>query len=175
MKTKKQVIRVGDLVEVVNHRWIDRIGYNLVWTDLVEEVENDPVTHEAMKILRMWNGPTFFEAIPNHFPRDFIRAIAKHRVDERGFGGDERKIHYLESKFVNPFFDSYKCRVIGKRIAKTGTYFPPCNRRVYDPWNGDYHDPTPGGLADCKTHIILKLEYGCEIEECDVKLIERAK
>lgn len=171
---KKQVIRIGDKVEIVNAKWIERIGYNLVWTDLIDEVENDPRTHEAMKVLCMWNGPTVFEKTPSSVPWELTRVIAKYRVKERGFGGNERKIHYLKGEFGWQSQPGIKLEVVGKRLAKTGTYFPP-NGGGYDSWSGEYYDCDCGGLADCKTHIILKLENGYEIEACDVKLIGDVK
>lgn len=169
---KKQVIRIGDKVEIVNAKWIDRIGYNLIWTDLIDEVESDPRTFEAMKAIGMWDGPGIFDTIPS-VPFDLVRVIAKYRVKERDFGGNERKIHYHTGKFG---WDGpgIKLEVVGKRIAKTGIYFPPSGGG-YDSWNGEYYDIDSGGLTDCKTHIILKLQNGYEIEACDVKLIQKGK
>lgn len=175
---KKQVIRVGDKVEIINPRWIKRIGYNLIWTELIEEVKTDPRTFEAMRAIGMWGGQTVFESIPDDVPFDLVRAIAKYRVKERGFGGNERKIHYFTEKDDQGPFNccwSQKrgiLRVVGKGFAKTGIRIPSCGG--YDSWTGEYWEET-GGLADCKTHIILRLENGYDIEVCDVKLIEKGK
>lgn len=167
-KSKEDVIRVGDRVKVVNPRWIKRIGYPLIWTDLTEEVETDPRTMEALKVMgfkvNFHKGP----------PPDFVKTVAMMRVHQRGFGGPDRTIHYHPIAADDAtFMDSidmvphhgYVGRtvlVLGKQLAKTGVRLS---------GYGDYEDYTPPELTEVKTHIILKTIYG-NIEDKDVEKVK---
>lgn len=152
----KPVIRVGDKVRVLRDRFITRVGYPLVWVNLTDEVEADKRTAEALKVLG-WAGRTM--------PRDFVRAVARMRVEERGFGGRDRQIFYEEPGGYGRLEGSV-LEVYSKRIAKTGRYYAPSGG--VSSYDGD-HWCEPGGLADCKTHVILLTPAG-EIEACDVEL-----
>lgn len=189
MKVKKHVYRPGDRVEIINPKWIKRIGYPLIWTDLIDEVINDPRSEAAWYALKGYSPDFSSKRIENHtlgiskatnLPFEFIRAVAMERVRERSFGGNERAIIYETDKELTKFFPFpcditdtncpmhqywYKPEVVSKRIAKTGTRVP---ARSYDNYYGEY-DYEPGYLANEKTHVILKLSTGFEIEECNVK------
>lgn len=168
---KNLVIRPGDKVRVLRDRFIERVGYPLVWWMLEEEVENDPRVHEALRVLEI---PGFTAADNANFPsaiadaakvpRAFLIAVAKMRVEERGFGGRERQIFY-EKQGGFGRWPGCVLEVYSKRIAKTGSYYPP--GRGYSTMSYDA-DPEPGGLENCKTHIILMTASG-EIEACDVE------
>jgi hypothetical protein len=190
--TKKQIIRVGDTVRIVNPRWVKRVGYPLVWTDLVDEVQADPRTREALVVLGIYAQqqaaapPTklvFDTTDTEEHDREFVRAVAMLRVRQRGFGGDVRAIHYcpvaddahdplllLSSDQVpHHGYVGREMEVVGKRTAKTGTRFP-----GYGCGYGEDYEYEPGGLDDCKTHVLLKTWAG-EIEACDVELVRAAK
>lgn len=154
----KTIIRPGDKVRVLRDRFIERIGYSLVWWMFEDEVESDPRTADALRALG-WQG---------NIPRSFVIAVAKMRVEERGFGGNERKIFYHETGGYGRW-PGCVLEVYSKRIAKTGTRFPPSGGIGSD---GEYWD-YPGGLENCRTHIILNTDAG-EIEACDVELVTRA-
>ncbi len=170
------IYRPGDQVEIVNPRWIKRVGYALHWQDFMEEVKNDPRTAEALKAL----GFTGRDA-----PLYFMQAVAKLHVEQRRFGGNERAIRYMKmaepgAGFSLDLLDTmphhgYVGRVAiveGKRVAYTGTRFPPSSGGS---WTADGYEDwyEPGGLENRKAHVILKITYG-EIEACDVKLIKAA-
>lgn len=165
---KKHVYRVGDHVRIINPRIVKRVGYNLVWTDLVEEVENDPHVHEAYKILtgmppkkriKPKDHPSelSFLEFGYKLPSEFVRAVARMRVEERGFGGRERKIFFkdISNHLYRPI--DQRTEIYGKRVAKTGLYYPPWSH--YDEYTGE-HDAEPGGLEDMKTHVILSTMWG---------------
>lgn len=158
--------RKGDQVEIVNPRWIKRVGYALHWQDLMAEVESDQRTEDALKVL----GFTGRE-----IPRYFLQAVAKLHVEQRRFGGNERSIHYWPiAKIGESILDfdtipshAYVGRVAlveAKRVAYTGTRYP---------GHGHGEDYENGGLEDRKAHVILRTTYG-EIEACDVKLVKAA-
>lgn len=45
------IIRVGDVVNMKpTTKFIKRVGYPLVWTDLIKEVEDDPVCRDIMML-----------------------------------------------------------------------------------------------------------------------------
>lgn len=154
---KPRPIRIGDKVRVLRPRYIRRIGYPLIWYDLVDEVEKDPRVGDALRALG-YTG--------KKVPRDFQVAVAKLRVQERGFGGRVRSIHH-EEPGVFGHFAGVTSEVYAKRLAKTGVYFPP--RSGVSHYDGEqWYEP--GGLDECKTHIILTIDGG-EIEACDVELV----
>lgn len=161
MTGKKHVYHVDDRVRVVNPRWIERIGYALVWYDLMDEVENDSQVREAYEALT--GRKQYNDKITRTVPRHFLIACAKTRVSERGFGGNARTIHYQKG---NGYGAGVILAVSGKRLAKSGVRFA-----LYYGGSGEDEWDEPGGLNDCKTHVILRLNNGYEIEACDVELV----
>lgn len=194
MSKKKDVIRVGDIVEVLDDKFIERIGYTLTWKNFYDDMLDHPNFKDAMKLLDI--DITFR-------PNKLIIELAHAKAISENFGGNERKIFYYpnpqeceeylkKNDSVISYFgsedDRYYCgpyvhfssryaeskvgrkfNVIEKRVAKTGKRFPP--------GGGDYDEYYPGGLDsggldDEKTHIILKLSNGFEIESIHVKKID---
>lgn len=177
--TKPYVIRPGDTVRVVNSKFVRRVGYPLVWFDLVDEVESDPRTWQAWNVLRGRLAPSTELAlvVREKLPADFIKAIARQRVAERGFGGRERTLHYCKEPEPShrvgcmwtadqpPDAAGMESYVYGARRVKTGTYYPP---------GGDHEDYWPGGLADMRVHTLIELFWGW-IEVCNVELVSKGK
>lgn len=173
---KKNVIRIGDTVRVLRPKWVKRVGYPLVWTDLLEEVRSDPRSAEALKVLEISTAELTNEKISH-----FVRAVALARVEQRGFGGNERSLHYMKMGGEDDSIldviglDCVPCHghvgtefeVLGKRIVKTGKRFAPWSGRSGPDYEYDYE---PGGLENCKTHILLRT-YAGEIEACDVEKV----
>jgi hypothetical protein len=176
---RPRAYKVGDYVRVLRPRWVKRVGYPLHWRDLLEEVEKDPRSWEALAILegRLTEGP--FAAKRLELPRDFAMLVAKMRVAERDFGGRKRAIIYEEEKAEDPdvlhFGPSFRleylqhCCVRGRRVAYTGTY---C--RGGTNWTSDGPEDYPAELADAKAHVLLLLDCGWEIEACNVELVKEA-
>lgn len=164
--SRPHVYRPGDQVQIVNPRWINRVGYALRWDDLID-------TPEVEKLAQEMTGM-------DKPPRYFMQAVAKLEVERRGFGGNERAILYLPvcapgEKSIGWRLDvpahgwvGHVAIVEGKRIVHTGTRSPETAGTDYD---GEYWNE-PGGLENRKTHIILRTTFG-EIEACDVKLIKK--
>lgn len=197
-QSKPKVIRKGDSVKVITSKFVKRVGYPLIWTDLVEEVEKDPRTQAAWDLLtraQPCDAETpsitlvdkLFHDFKSNIPWDFLAVIAKQRVREMNFGGNERQLIYMRTmtKPRNTFFgllwapsadEVPDCtgrvyEVIGKKLAKTGTYYAPTSGTsgYYEP--EDWYEP--GGLEDCKTHILLETHVGW-IEAVNVELVKRA-
>lgn len=179
---KKPVIHIGDTVRIVRSRLIKRVGYPLVWYEVLEQVEKDPKVLEAYRVLTgrsstiKEDGSVGLFATVTRVPDFFAKAAAKVYVEQHGFGGKERSIHYwpqaakgdLWSADKAPDLAGFVGKVTAKRLAKTGTRFPASGGQYGD---GEYWDE-PGGLDECKTHILLKVD-GYEIEACDVELVKK--
>ena len=189
---KKQVIRVGDRVKIITSKFIKRVGYPLIWTDLIDEVRKDPRTLAAYKLLMDTPPKQTAAAITGHdlawllkhddeadqIPFDLIRAVARMRVEQREFGGNERQLHYKKLRLAKAglFWSSVtddECadhtgqvfEVIGKKVVKTGIRFPAVGGQDS---MGEYWEE-PGGLEDCKTHVLLNTVAGW-IEQVNVWL-----
>lgn len=159
--SKRTVIRVGDKVMIVNPRFIVRVGYPLTFKDLIPEFENHPKLDEAASLLGI-----LFTNRKSKIARDFIVGCSKAMVRVRGFGGKERQIFYQDGI---PFHlhEHEVTEVFGKRVVKTGIYYPPTGG--YD-YFGEY-DREPGGLSNERTHILLMTVFG-EIESTDVEKVD---
>jgi hypothetical protein len=188
ISSKPPIIRVGDRVKVINNKFIKRIGYPLIWTDIADEVRDDPRTLEAYYVLvgipkaSLAKAALFSSKLSDDIPFDLVRAVARMRVEEMAFGGNERQIHYkitcpkksglwwnTEDEVAD--YTGQILEVTSKRLAKTGTRFPSASGR------SSYDDEAwyePGGLEHCKTHIILGTDAG-EIESINVELVSKVK
>lgn len=176
---KKHVWRPGDRVRVINPLWVARVGYPLIWYDLMDEVCGDLRVAAAWDVLHgheprlapkvVDNGelflPGFAKSPTEGVPLFFLQAAAKARVAERNFGGNERKILYNPSEHSNAGAGSV-LEVIGKRVVKTGLRFS-ASSWVSHEGEQEYES---GGLSDIKTHILLHTNAG-EIEAANVELV----
>lgn len=167
--TKPHIYRKGDEVVIVEPKWVKRVGYPIVWTDLIHEVRHHWATAAAW--MKLGFDP---QTQPDDLPIDFIRGIAREHVRRRRHGGNERTIHYwplsqdkneslllLSDAEVFPAhgYVGHRTTVLGKRVVKTGTRVP----------GGGYgEDWTDGYLNDEKTHILLRTYLG-EIETVHVR------
>lgn len=169
MAKSQLTIRVGDRVEIIEDRFIERIGYPLVWTNLVPEFENHPNLLAAAKLLGIYSGLVsiplalaYSELKGSQYKamKRFVQGAAQAAVIHRGFGGGERQIYYLPQ--VNGLVGRI-ATVEFKKVSITGTYYPPSYDR-------DYDDYEPGGLDNRKSHVILYTELGM-IEKCHVRKV----
>lgn len=193
MSTRKEVIRVGDTVEVVTCKIVKRVGYPLVWTEIVDGLRSDPRVIAAFDFLSAKEGSlrdlaqkvetadlgNFFRPLKREVPPYFAMAAAKVRVQAEEFGGNERTIHYKPLVKYGEFHDGNthaadvtgrRYVVTGKKLAKTGTRYPPTSGTThsYDGSEDWYED---GGLENCKTHVLLELTHQYWIEACNVKKV----
>ena len=177
MAIKKAAIRKGDKVRIVNSRFIRRVGYPLVFTDLRDEFADHPRFWEAMRLLGVI--PEGGGTLPHYAKRDAVDGLAKAAVRARGWGGKERTIHYYKTCEPNaaldftatgtdemPDYTGCVTEVLDRRVRMTGTYYAPWSGQSYE---GEY-DYEPGGLSGMKAHVILSTDLG-DIEARDVELI----
>lgn len=168
----KIIFKVGDSVRVVRSRFIERVGYPLVFTALRDEFRDHPRLLEALMMLGVVpEGGT----LTYYANRDAVDGLAKAAVRMRHWGGPERSIHYWPTRPDDGDWHSYGMpdrtgavvEVLAKRTRMTGTYFAPFSSRD---WETGEHDYDPGGLTDMKAHVILKTALG-DIEDCDVEKV----
>ena len=196
-KNRKPVIRTGDRVRIVTSRFIKRVGYPVIWTDIVRDVADDPRTLAAYHFLDTKASTLDLNDFPVKtnvkFPdddnlymsdplyRQFARVVAMKRVGQMGFGGNDRSLHYYKTVervpglgLVNIDTDEERLdmtdhivTVIGKRVVKTGKRFAPWHGASYD---GEY-DWEPGGLENEQTHVLLDTPHGL-ISRDDVEVLK---
>ena len=165
---KKQVIREGDTVKVINPIFIYKWGYDNNIKDVTEELlQNDKIREsitELFNIVKADNELTkvAYEAV--------IRPLAYNVVKSRMKSGSERKLWTQELLE----YQDITCSVYQTKIIKTGKYVPPY---CYVSYFGE-HDDEPGHLSEEKTHKLLKLslldldwEREYWIEECNVEKV----
>lgn len=182
-----QKFRVGDLVTVTNPEFVTRVGYPMSFEDAYEEVKKLYLPEiEAMLDRTIFKPTEPITKLPPGFVLEtcseeskelkrIIRAMANMHLQAKGFGGKERTIH---TKF-DPAEQGKTYEIFGKKVCKTGTYYPGWSECSYEgEWDGG-----PGGLDNCKTHVLLDLggwiSFGCNkfdgrwIESCNVQLSKR--
>lgn len=197
VKPKKTVIRIGDKVKIVASKIVKRVGYPLIWTDIADEVRKDPRTIAAYRLLTTPVDSTAVPAVStavrhkldllagseaDSISDEFVRVVARMRVVEIKFGGNERQIIYKKTRSdkAGLFWsssDDNECadytgaifEVTDKKVVKTGTRYP-ASGGSGGFWQ-EYDDYEPGGLADCKTHVLLYTSAGW-IEEVNVALVQ---
>lgn len=170
--SKKTVIKAGDKVRILRSRFIERVGYPLVFTALRDEFRDHPRLIEALTMLGVApEGGT----LTYYANCDVVDGLAKAAVRMRHWGGKERSIHYWPTRpddgdmsaCGHPDHTGAEAEVIAKRNRMTGTYFAPWSGVSYE----GGHGYEPGGLSDMKAHVILTTTLG-DIEDCDVEKLE---
>ena len=181
-KQKKHVYRVGDVVRIVNPRFIARVGYPLVWTMLMPEFEAKAKLDQARDMM----SALIVGSIPEdagfmfdkrktsevNATRDFLKGVCMAAIRMRGFGGNERSLHYQpEDDGCWEHYQGATCEVIRRRTVKTGTRFAGHSSVSYE---GE-HDYESGGLGNMRTHTLLRLDNYLEIEAANVELVKAAE
>jgi len=160
-KKDPNIIRVGDLVKVMNPRVFERCGYPMSFEDAVKEVENKygdkikefiySIEDEARTYVMGFtldrneitnNDPTF---------NKIVRALAYNYLGRKKFGGRERKIYTKEVGHL-----LHRLVVVCKvRFVKTGFYMP--GGGPYYSYEDPYPEYDQAYLDKEKTHKILSV------------------
>lgn len=192
---KRRAYRKGDTVRILVPKFVERVGYPLIWYDLLDEVQNDINCWKAWQQLSgclipaRFSQPKAEEAVlPTlsqgfkirdlELPHYFAKACAMARVEQRGFGGNVRQLIYrppapegeLWSPDKSPQVAGRTATVYRRRVVKTGKRVPASGGVHHD---GEYWEE-PGGLEDMQTHVLLDTRFG-EIEACNVELVKEAE
>jgi len=179
--TKARPFKQGDRVRILRPRLIRRVGYPLHYKELRTEAQTLLMATDMTSL-------GFRDMRLTPIPLPLIEGLAKALVLHRGYGGNERSIHYYPIGEPIPdnqlwsiglgdddSFDPQPrpdptgkiARVQLTYVRHTGTRVPGYSSRD---WESGHVEWEQGYLADRKTHIILQTDYG-DIESCDVELI----
>lgn len=164
---KKHIYREGDRIRLLRTRIISRVGYDLHPSQFIEQAEITIALAEVQKALGLQYYHTSHRVIGK-----LAHALAFAIVADKGFGSNERRLHYkplvpdgtLHLAECVTSIDNMVTTVESKYITYTGTRYPSSSYQSYD---GEW-DYESGGLENRKTHIILRTPYG-DIETCDVE------
>src|ERR1035437_384876 len=128
---KKEVIRVGDYIEIIEPKFVKRVGYPIHPSDFYETLKRDPNVLAALKLIGIspeWEEESshgiFKMRTSLNVPKELVKAIAFIKTRQQRFGGNTRSLHYIEEDFSsmkNSFF-----MVHSKKVVKTGIRVPPC-------------------------------------------------
>lgn len=158
-----KVIRVGDVVRILNDRPIERIGYPKAVKDYYEDIEKEAggqldlliTLAEGLKE----DGVRYYE--PSHQSKGvrklIIHNLAYLRAKRDGFGGRQKQIFWGEPRKR----EGRLARVVSVCMKQTGEYYAPYSSYSY---YGEY-DYEPGGLAKCQQHKILGLSLLSKVNE----------
>lgn len=170
---KKDVIRVGDYVQLIKPERVVRVGYPMCLEDTIVEVEKDSKTIEILKQLGLRNQHAIIRLANGSFSlaeRKVIEGIAQARMIKNNFGGNERKLYIkpLENSSISFFdfeeqFQKRVFEVIRKKVVKTGRY----SSASYDEEKGY----CPSTLQNQETHVLYQLSgiYDCWIQKENLK------
>lgn len=164
-----KTIRIGDYVKVIKPEFVMRVGYPISFPMACAHVAQE-YEHEIRVMLNKTKlygpGEEYYEetdfgdllSFRDIWPPDgryrkpyekIVAGLAGMYLESQGFGGKERKIYTAQ-------YEDFKDKVylvVDKKVVKTGKYFPPWSGQNYEgEWDGE-----PGGLDDCKTHVLLFL------------------
>jgi hypothetical protein len=192
MSKRKDIIREYDRVKIVNPQIFVRSGYPLT----IQMVKDTVITKEQKDaiwtMLKSFNVrkvpgdilPGVYE-MKDLWDKDYSKVMdvmARIVLRQQGWGGSERKIYTEEI----PGLLNATGEVWNKRVVKTGIYCAGCTYKKY--WD-EYDEYDPPGLADEKTHVILKVYVtptcdnisgkllcggDIEIEKCNVVKIDKS-
>jgi hypothetical protein len=196
---KKDTIRVGDRVRIVNPEFFIRCGYENNHQDAMKQIREE----YGEKILRfIYDWEASLHSVPSADSKISLSLISfdQYRTELRNPHSYDRIISALaydlvarnkksgaERKIFTERLERYKddiFTVSGAFMCMTGFYYPAGGR--YDSYTGEY-DYEPGGLDKMKAHRILELrefvffEIGRErrresdsataIEECHIERV----
>lgn len=153
MSKRKDVIRVGDRVKIINPTEFIRCGYPLT-TDIIIENHITPEQKELMWKLLATAGykqlyPLFTNATDYEYSK-LERTFATILLKSKGWGGKERKIY---TQYVDKYLNKIGI-VHSKKCVKTGTYSPSRSSQGY---YDSYPEYEPAYLENEKTVIIYDI------------------
>lgn len=157
---KKEVIRPGDVVKIVNPEFFIRCGYPLSLKDgikLIMEDEKDKEYFEKLCNRFGIMGRSLASLDNIRLPKDYYKILdilAYWKIRRKGFGGNERKIYTRRVEEAK----GHEFEVSRKKMVVTGSYVHGHEDREWESGHIEYEPPY---LADMESHMILYLCDGC--------------
>jgi len=150
-KTKKNVIKIGDDVKIVNPLVVTRVGYPLSWYNVLLELDTPENRQRIIDMLNDFDVGTrnnkldvFNGSICESQVREILQKVAYYTLQSRKFGGPERTLHTTNA----PHLKDVVSRVTDKKVVKTGTRISGSGSC----FNEDYEPPF---LSNVKSHTLL--------------------
>lgn len=161
MSRRKNVIRVGDRVKIIDPLQFVRVGYPLT----VENVIENHITQDHRYLLQQLINSTGYKTDRLSTDPEYSRletALARLILKTKKFGGPERKVH---TKYVAEYAGK-EATVRSKRYVKTGTYQSGSSFQGY---YDDYPEYEPPYLKNEKTVVIYELDIDSDVWHCSVE------
>lgn len=155
MSNKRDILREGDRIKVIDPRIVIRVGYPKCHADFIEEVtvKHKTAVEALFKTKRMRK-----RAYSN---------LAYEALGAASFGGLQRSVHLCNK----PEILGFEATVRSAHTVVTGKYYPPCSSRSYE---GEY-DYEPGGLSNCVYVRLVSIWYQWENIEIPATHCERIR
>lgn len=151
MSKRKNVIRVGDRVKIIDPLQFVRVGYALT----VEDVRESHITQDQAHLLKQLINSTGYKLDYTMFPdSEYSRletALARLILKTKKFGGPDRSVH---TQYMIEYLGKLGT-VRAKRYVKTGIYQ---NGTSYQGYYDDYPEYEPPYLKNEKTVVIYQIE-----------------
>ena len=162
--------RVNDYIEIINPKFVKRVGYNIHPADMYEDIKQDKDIIEALKTIGIHPEIETVGIFKTDIivPDKLVKAIAYVKTSQANFGGNERRIHYLDGDYNH--LKGTIFRVLGRKTAKTGTRVPASGSYDID---GKYIYES-GFLDEEKTHVMYNIMHNMTdywIEKCNVRKV----
>jgi len=145
---RRDGIRVGQVVKVVNPAFFVRCGYPMTFKEETKRIETE---HERRIVDFFRESGIPLTILPGEWTHRAVRRVAEAMAYEsckqKGWGGRERTIHThrIEAHAGVEF------TVQAVRFVKTGVYEP-----MVTCWTDDGWEPEPAYLGNERTHRILR-------------------
>ena len=155
MSKRKNVIRVGDKVKIINPEIFIRVGYPLT-TEMIKESHITEEQRQLMDKLLATTGNHKYILYGDNINPEYDKlehVFSTIVLKSKGFGGNERSVH-TETK---PEYKDRIGTVISKRYVKVGTYNSATSHQGY---YDDYPEYEPAYLENEKTVIIYNVSIG---------------
>jgi hypothetical protein len=162
-KPDPKIIRVGDMVKIINPEMFVRCGYPM---DMMQaRNESWPIYSDLVIKLLATVGMDRHKF--HKVEIEIMDALAYGYMKKKGFGGVERTIHSKQDEYWRGFVG----KVEKIKFFKTGTYVP--GYRSHGPDDYDYDPPFLRNQSTHKVLLITNDQYGLTwIESVHVKKIE---
>lgn len=144
---KKEVIKEGDVVKILEPNVFVRVGYPFN----LEYAKNNLVTEEEREMIGKLSRDICFIDQYTRNERTYnsiLNAVAYKKLKDSGFGGNERKIF---TKIDDTLDLEANYTVISKKMVRTGIYSHGSKGSYYP------EDADPPTLYSCRNHQILQL------------------
>ena len=156
-KLDQNIIRIGDIVKVINPEVFVRCGYPMTTEDAIRnhmtKADSDKID-DLMQGLGICGSSNIFpdssdKLYENTFDK-IVRALAYAIVGTKHCGGNERTIHTIHV----PQITGHQYKVVDRKVVKTGT-------RIWEVDYDYYHggiESAYGYLRNEKTHVIFTVQ-----------------